>query len=365
EDKLEKLNKELDIKVDIATKGLKQENNNFKELLNSTMEMIIISDEHQHIIEVNDVTLKFFNTKSLDEVSYRNLFDTVTEKQLDKVKKALSQEIAKPYELEVLIPNVGSKVLLASGRNIIRNGKRVRISTLLDITEFKQTQYQLIQQSRLAQMGEMISMIAHQWRQPLSAISATSGSLTLKARMNNLDKDTVTNLAHRITEYAQHLSATIDDFRNFFKDNKQKEEVLLKDIVQNTLNIVNMSLANANIKIVTNLTSEIKIDTYSNELKQVVLNIIKNAEDVLVEKSIQNPQINIDADDRTITIYDNAGGIPEEIIGKIFEPYFSTKTKKDGTGLGLYMSKTIIEKHCGGKLSVYNSKDGAVFVIEL
>ena len=223
----------------------------------------------------------------------------------------------------------------------------------------------MLQQSRLAQMGEMISMIAHQWRQPLSAISATSGSIILKSKLGKLDKETTVELAKNITEYAKHLSSTIDDFRNFFKENKQKELITLKEIVEGTLNIVNMSLTNANIKIVTNLNSEKKIQTYTNELKQVVLNIIKNAEDALIEKNIQNPVIKIYADDTSITISDNAGGIKENILDKIFEPYFSTKIKKDGTGLGLYMSKTIIEEHCNGIITVTNDKEGAVFKIDL
>jgi signal transduction histidine kinase len=213
-------------------------------------------------------------------------------------------------------------------------------------------------------MGEMLSMIAHQWRQPLSAISATSGSISLKARRDKLDKDAVMELANNITNYAQHLSSTIDDFRNFFKDKKDKESITLGEVVASTLSIVSMSLSNANIKILTNLNSDTPIQTYTNELKQVVLNIIKNAQDALIEKDIQNPYIKIDVDNTTIKISDNAGGIPENIIDKIFNPYFSTKTKKDGTGLGLYMSKTIIEEHCGGKIGVENDKNGAVFTIE-
>jgi PAS domain S-box-containing protein len=366
-----KYNKELDIKIANATKELKQQNinlldanNNFKELLNSTMEMIIISDEKYNIIEVNEITLRTFNLECTD-MQYVNLLDAVDEKDIPRVKHALSQDVIKPYELDIKIPNVGFITVLAAGRNIIRDGKKIRISTILDITELKQAQHQLVQQSRLAQMGEMLSMIAHQWRQPLSAISATSGSISLKARRDGLDKDTVMELANSITKYAQHLSSTIDDFRNFFKDNKEKDTISLKEVVEATLHIVNMSLENANIKINLDLVSDKEIQTYANELKQVILNIIKNAQDVLVDKEIQNPQIDIYADNTTIVIRDNAGGIPKEIIDKIFDPYFSTKTKKDGTGLGLYMSKIIIEEHCGGKISVYNGDNGAVFKIEL
>jgi signal transduction histidine kinase/ABC-type nitrate/sulfonate/bicarbonate transport system substrate-binding protein len=363
--------KELDIKIANAIKELKRQNknlldanNSFKELLNSTMEMIIISDEKYNVIEANKITLRTFNLECTD-IQYVNLLDAVDEKDIPRVKHALSQDVIKPYELDIKIPNVGFITVLAAGRNIIRDGKKIRISTILDITELKQAQHQLVQQSRLAQMGEMLSMIAHQWRQPLSAISATSGSISLKARRDRLDKDTAMELANSITKYAQHLSSTIDDFRNFFKDKKDKDTISLKEVVEATLHIVNMSLENANIKINLDLVSDKEIQTYANELKQVILNIIKNAQDVLVDKEIQNPQIDIYADNTTIVIRDNAGGIPKEIIDKIFDPYFSTKTKKDGTGLGLYMSKIIIEEHCGGKISVYNGDNGAVFKIEL
>ncbi len=235
----------------------------------------------------------------------------------------------------------------------------------LEVEQNRKKDKALLQQSRLAQMGEMISMIAHQWRQPLSAISATSGSMIIKAKIGKLDKDTTIELSNKITNYAQHLSSTIDDFRNFFKDNKIKTDTTLEKIVLETLDIVKLSLDYVNIKVVTELNSNIIISTYSNEIKQVVLNIIKNAEDVLVDNKIENPQITIKTFDTTISISDNAGGIPDDIINKVFDPYFSTKTTKDGTGLGLYMSKTIIEDHCKGKLIVQNDKDGARFDIIL
>ena len=230
---------------------------------------------------------------------------------------------------------------------------------------------QILQQSRLAQMGEMISMIAHQWRQPLTAISATTSNLNVKLMMGDkIDNDFLKKELNLIGDYSQHLSKTIDDFRGFFKDNKTKEITTLKQIVSGTLDIVQTSVENKNIKIITHFNCNEKLKTYSNEVKQVVLNIIKNAEDILIEKDVENPTITIEVlcdancSGQTLIIKDNAGGIPEDIIDKIFDPYFSTKKEKDGTGLGLYMSKTIIEEHCGGKISVSNDDEGAVFKIE-
>ncbi len=221
------------------------------------------------------------------------------------------------------------------------------------------------QQHKLAQMGEMINMIAHQWRQPLSAISATSGSITIKARMNKLEMQTAVMLSDKITGFALHLSSTIDDFRNFFKSDKAKQGTDYKVVVESVLRIVENSLKENNIELIQHIDKVEKLFTYENELKQVLLNLIKNAEDALVDNSIADPKIIITVQNNTLTVSDNAGGIQKDILDKIFEPYFSTKTKKDGTGLGLYMSKMIIEEHCAGRLYVTNEKDGAKFTIIL
>ena len=234
-----------------------------------------------------------------------------------------------------------------------------------EVEKNRQKDKQMLQQSRLAQMGEMISMIAHQWRQPLAAIGSTSASITIKAKLNKLDKEIAIKLSSKISEYSQHLSSTIDDFRDFFKTNKEKKSAKYTDMVESVLDIVETSLANKNISVIRDFKSDIFFDTYPNEVKQVILNLMKNAEDILLEKKIENPIIKIETEDKVLRVRDNAGGIPSDIIDKVFDPYFSTKTKKDGTGLGLYMSKTIIEEHCNGVLKCYNDKNGAVFEIIL
>jgi signal transduction histidine kinase len=257
-----------------------------------------------------------------------------------------------------------------SGKAIVSNG------TVQDITEHKLTELaliekeqQLIQQSRLAQMGEMISMIAHQWRQPLTAISASTNNLSLKLMLGDVDTEEFKKEIALIDDYSQHLSTTINDFRNFFKENKEKESTTLEEIVQSTLGIVEMSTKNKGIAITTKLECSSPLETYVSELKQVVLNLIKNAEDILLEKEIDDPKITLatscDQNGHVVQVKDNAGGVPEVIKEKIFDPYFSTKLEKDGTGLGLYMSKTIIEDHCKGRLSVENDNEGAVFTVWL
>ncbi len=253
------------------------------------------------------------------------------------------------------------------------------ISIRLDITENElllekiaqeeeknKIQFEMMQQQhRLAQMGEMLSMIAHQWRQPLSAITAASGALELNIRLNQFEEEKILELTEKITYFSKHLSTTIDDFRNFFKSNKIKTKTNYQEILKSVLNIIESSLQKKDIKLNIQVKSIQYFETYENEMKQVILNLIKNAEDALTEKNIPDKTINITIDELKLTINDNAGGIPENIIEKIFDPYFSTKTKKDGTGLGLYMSKLIIEDHAKGTLDVYNNENGAVFIIDL
>jgi len=223
----------------------------------------------------------------------------------------------------------------------------------------------LFQQNRNAQMGEMIAMIAHQWRQPLNAISAATTLMDQKIKTNKFDNDVAQMITSKIHTYVEHLSSTIDDFRNFFKPDKEKRFTDFQKIYNKAINLVDASLEKSGIKINCNVVKVEEFESYENELIQVVLNLLKNAEDVFLDKDIENKFINITIDGLNFYIEDNAHGVPEDIINKIFDPYFSTKKKKDGTGLGLYMSKTIIEEHCNGKLTVSNSDIGAVFKIEI
>ena len=234
-----------------------------------------------------------------------------------------------------------------------------------EITKNKQQASYMLQQSRLAQMGEMISMIAHQWRQPLASISAITGTLTLDVIMDNYKKEFFQERLESITELAQHLSATINDFRNFFKEKKNEETISLDAIVDLSLKIIGPSLQNKNMIIEKKIDSGILLTTYPNEVKQVLLNLLRNSEEALEENRASEAKISIHGYMQDDTVYlcveDNAGGIPDDIIDKIFDPYFSTKIKKDGTGLGLYMSKTIIEEHCEGRINVHNTDLGACF----
>ncbi len=254
---------------------------------------------------------------------------------------------------------------------IVKNMDRVThyIGYITDVTEQRERNLQLFEQSRLAQMGELMAMIAHQWRQPLSAIAATSGAIILKTKLDKIDRETTIELADKISSYTQHLSKTIDDFRAFTRSDKERVETSYTRLIQEVLEIVEPSINIKNIHLIQKLHSKSNFNSYPREIQQVLLNIIKNAEDILIEKEIKDPYIKIETFEEDsnllLSVSDNAGGVPNEIIKQIFDPYFSTKLEKNGTGLGLYMSRTIIEEHCGGQLSVTNGEDGAVFLMSL
>ncbi len=308
-------------------------------LLNQTMTLLCICERNgEDFVEESDVNYEKQNKK------YSSRESSLTYKALSHLISQTSRELEE-----------------------MNNSLQDRVENAIKIN--KEQNKLMQQQSHMAQMGEMLRMIAHQWRQPLAAISATSASLELKASMGKLDNEMAQKYAHDISNFSQHLSSTIDDFRNFFKINKNKQEITYIEVIKSVLQIIETSIINKNINLIQDLRCKETFITYPNELKQVILNLIKNAEDALCEREIKDPYIKIHTykeDDKYILeVRDNGGGVPEDMMEKVFDPYFSTKTKKDGTGLGLYMSKMIIEEHCGGELSVVNTEDGALFRVVL
>lgn len=236
-------------------------------------------------------------------------------------------------------------------------------------TKLRETSELLLAQSRNAAMGEMINMIAHQWRQPISVIAMCANNMLLDIELENINKEEFQKQTHDILSQTEHLSTTIDDFRNFFKPNKSKELVTIRSVVEDALKLMQKSFENNNIEIRLDLQSDTKIEIYSRELMQVFLNLLKNAKEALDQNPTIHHWINVHLEETPeyliATICDNGGGIKQENMHKIFEPYFSTKSEKNGTGLGLYMSKIIIEKHLHGNLSVSNKEEGACFTIKL
>jgi signal transduction histidine kinase len=284
-----------------------------------------------------------------------------------------SQAIASIYRDHLIISAILTFLFVAIYwflRRDLQYKRGLRKTILFKTKELKEKERALMQQSRLAQMGELLNMIAHQWRQTLAAISSTANSLILKTTLDKYDKDFFTLRLENIANYSQHLSATVDDFRNFFKSHKEKREITLEEVCEDSLSIIEASIESKNIQIKRIYNANKKLSTYPSELRQVVLNLLKNAEDVLVERKVQNPRItistaNYDKNRFELVIKDNAGGISKKILDKIYDPYFTTKDEKNGSGLGLYMSKIIIQEHCNGTLKVSNDAEGAVFTVSL
>jgi signal transduction histidine kinase len=234
----------------------------------------------------------------------------------------------------------------------------------------KEQEQILIQQTRLAAMGEMIGNIAHQWRQPLNALGLVFQNLKFSYEIGELNDEVINRTVGKANILTNNMSKTIDDFRNFFRPNKEKEYFDINKGVLDAIDLVESTFEHHNIKLEKIFEKEkVEVLGFPNEFSQVILNIISNAKDALVENKIENPTVKIETKIQNefvfISIKDNACGIKDEIINKIFEPYFTTKNEVQGTGIGLYMSKIIIEKNMNGQIIVENTHEGANFIIKL
>jgi C4-dicarboxylate-specific signal transduction histidine kinase len=238
-----------------------------------------------------------------------------------------------------------------------------------EIEKNREHEQLLVQKSRFIALGEMISNIAHQWRQPLSELSTILMFIKFKYNMGQLDEELMKKKSKEADRVLEYMSHTIDDFRNFFMPKKAKEQFSLKTAMDSIMTIVSSSLSNNRISITICIDNNLKLNTYLNEFEQVILNIITNAKDILIKNKIKKPWIKIDSkevdENIIIIVEDNGGGIKVEPKSKIFEPYFTTKNGSDGTGIGLYMSKIIVEKNMKGELKVKEGKAGARFEIIL
>jgi len=227
----------------------------------------------------------------------------------------------------------------------------------------------LIQQGRLAAMGEMINNIAHQWRQPLNNIGLIIQNLQFSFEDNSISHDELKQEIGKAMDIIMHMSHTIDDFRNFFREDKRKSGFVVSKTVHHALEFVSATLASHNITVELEEDERVTAVGYNNEYAQVLLNILSNTRETCIERCITAPciRIRVTSENGRSVVYirDNCGGIADDIMPKIFDPYFTTRTPDKGTGIGLYMSKVIIEQHMGGRLAASNSEGGAEFRIEV
>ncbi len=340
-----------------------------------------IVDAYYHDSRYEPLKLNFiygFDTSSmsLKELQKQKDLELLLEKELDFIFKSSGAIVLFVAMLSLMLSRKINQIFQQYQEEVesrtaaleeLNSSLEERVKSEIDT--HRQKDKMLIQQSKMAEMGDMLSMIAHQWRQPLNQISYIFMNIESSFEYKELTKEYLEEKLGEGNEQLEFMSATIDDFRNYFRPDKEKEFALVSDIVQSSISLMKHTLDVNDIEI--DLISEGRDLThiYRNEFIQVLLNIIKNAKDALLANGVERPKIVImtscHKDKLVVEIFDNGGGVDLRIMDKIFEPYFSTKDYKHGTGLGLYMSKMIIEEHLDGKLSVKNIKNGACFRIEV
>jgi len=364
------------IEIDKREDALEASVDSFKSLVNLTMEAIIIH-KNSICVDVNDVAVKLFAYDSKEEMIGKNFISFVGDNSKKLVESKLDIE-SEPYEIEFLKKDGTVFISLGQGKFIELFGDKLKVSTIIDITDIKQKDKLLFQQSKMASMGEMIGNIAHQWRQPLSAISSAASGMKLQKEYGLLKEEDFFQNIDAIVNSTQYLSKTIDDFRNFFKSDKVEKKFDISNTFENILSLVGGTLKSHGIIIQKDYESNYFVTGYENELIQALINILNNAKDALILNDIKTKVILISikkVEDNIIrvSIKDSGGGIKKEIISSIFEPYFTTKYNQQGTGIGLYMSHQIIVIHMKGKITVqnnvfsYNEETlyGAEFIIDL
>ncbi|MBD3830812.1 MAG: transporter substrate-binding domain-containing protein [Arcobacter sp.] len=336
------------------------------------------------------ITGKFDETLDL-AIASRNdeaILNTILSKAIEDIPSIQRQEILnkwisinypKEVDYKLLIPiTIFLFILVLIYRQYLlkKLNKKLLDKVKLEIQKNEEKNRILIQQSRMASMGEMLENIAHQWRQPLSTISVCATGMEVKKKYNTLDDEEFFKSINHIKKSTQYLSNTIDDFRNFFSKDKILTKINISNVINKALDLVSTTFNSNKIVVVKHL-EDINILSLENELIQVFMNIFVNAKDALKEQKQEQPLLIITITKENgflnIKIQDNANGIKEDIIDKIFEPYFTTKHKFKGTGIGLYMSKLLVEKHLNGSLLVsnktfvYEEKEyfGAEFIISL
>jgi len=319
---------------------------------------------------------KTFDVKILDELikSKMIIHETREEKYQHFIIILTSCILVFMFFFTLLMVNIINDIVKKYVNKVQNKEKKLQslnetLSTKVSIgiEEGKKKDRAMLQQSKLARMGSMISMIAHQWRQPLSELSGVLMELEMATISKKVDDKQILDSISRSNHTIGFMSNTIDDFRNFYRPDKKKEYFNIRDACQNAFNIINATLNNLGIKLILEVKEDKKIKGYPTEYAQVILNIISNAKDILIERKIQEPKIHVSIDKNEyssiVIIRDNAKGIDEKSLDLIFDPYYSTKDSAKGTGLGLYISKLVIEKNMTGELSVENDDEGAVFKI--
>jgi len=342
----------------------------FEALVNSTIEALFIFQK-DICVDANDEAVILIGVNEKQELIGKDIFQIFTN-VTDEHKDELKDNKIDHYFEDTIIQRDGTiRYVQVKEKNVTIREKYLKIIAIIDITDIKQKEKMLNNQSKMAAMGEMIGNIAHQWRQPLTAISVAAGGIKLGYELDiNDEEDTIKEL-DSIVENSQFLSDTIEDFQNFLKNDRITTDFSVKDAITKSIAIISANLDSHEINIVNHYDKNIMINGIQNDLIQVLLNIINNAADILKKKKYSEHEkyIIIDIEQNegyvTICIQDSAGGVPKDIKNKIFEPYFTTKHQSQGTGLGLYMTHKIVVENLKGSIVVENRnfeyKDNSYF----
>jgi signal transduction histidine kinase/CheY-like chemotaxis protein len=361
------------------------EKNRFaKDVLDASDTFIVVTDGVKMKM-ANQSLLSFIGFDTLEEFSskYNCVCDFFIQEdgyfsngEQNWVKQVLQNQ-DKVHKVKMLGRDDQEHIFLLDIKETVLHNETNYIIILTDVTNLEKMNKDrlrqeklLSEQQKMASMGHMVGNIAHQWRQPLNAIISTISAMQYQRQLGKLNDDIIDKDLQDIKDSSQYLSETINTFRNFLKEKKSFTKVILQERIDVALIIVTTVLKDSHIELRRDISDEpIEISLVLGELIEVIINIINNAKDALVENKTKNPWIELslkkEDNKAIITIEDNAGGIPHDVLPKIFDRYFTTKPDDIGTGLGLDMSRQIIQDSLNGKLYVENSQNGAKFFIEL
>ena len=363
---------EINYKLEIAKKSLSEKNEELRLILDTTMEAIIIFKDNS-VVDCNKIAIELFNKQMKYELINKSFNDLIHNKNRDILNEK------EPFETNLIREDGSEFNAIINIKDTSLNNQIFKIVTIVDIEDLKRKENLMAEQSKLAAMGEMLGNIAHQWRQPLNIISMSSSNLKLKNDIGELCSSTLSESLSLILRTTNHLSDTIDTFNDFLKTDKEKSFFNVNENIKNSISLVDSFFKNFNIDIILELEEGIFINSLANEFSQAFINILNNAKDAIVLNLKDNEYGLIKIKTKKIdnfieiSILDNAKGIEKDILNKIFEPYFTTKHKYQGTGLGLYMTRKIINSSMGGEITVQNKKfvhnqkkyEGAEFKIKI
>jgi len=362
---------ETNKKLQITKLKLQKSVGEFEQLLNATMEGLLIFEDAL-CKDINTQALDFFNCKNKDKAIGNDFLDFVS----DNFKEIAAQNITleTPWECELLKKDGTTFPALIKNSFLTSSN---RVVSIIDLSDLKQKEKEIQEQKKMVALGELIGNIAHQWRQPLSVISTAASGMELQKEMGVLTDDNFSSNCNSIVKTTEYLSKTIEEFRILVDNDDKKSIFNLTNVIHNFLNVINTSSQNNNIKIDLDLDNNIEIDGHKNKLIQCLINMYHNTKDAFEDKTIDakffSIKTSVENEKVIIKVKDNAGGIPQDVLPKIFEPYFTTKHQTQGTGLGLHMTYNLIVEDMNGNIKVSNvefkyediSYKGTEFTIEL